>query len=145
MGNKPPKICFVEALAYPVLSGDKRQSSTGGESVQHTLLARAFAELGWQVSMISRDVGQEDGTVVDGVQVWKTYVQKAGLPYIRFVHPRLTSIWRALRCGDQSMRDTSVYTLAITFKDATWTTPTWFASYTSAPTRPSPCWYTRGT
>ena len=100
MGNKPPKICFVEALAYPVLSGDKRQSSTGGESVQHTFLARAFAELGWQVSMISRDVGQEDGTVVDGVQVWKTYVQKAGLPYIRFVHPRLTSIWRALKQAD---------------------------------------------
>jgi glycosyltransferase involved in cell wall biosynthesis len=100
MRNKPPKICFVEALAYPVLSGDKRQSSTGGESVQHTLLARAFAELGWQVSMISRDVGQEDGTVVDGVQVWKTYVQKAGLPYIRFVHPRLTSIWRALKQAD---------------------------------------------
>ncbi len=100
MGNKPPKICFVEALAYPVLSGDKRHLSTGGESVQHTLLARAFAELGWQVSMISRDFGQEDGTVVDGVQVWKTYVQKAGLPYIRFVHPRLTSIWRALKQAD---------------------------------------------
>lgn len=100
MGNKAPKICFVEALAYPVLSGDKRQSSTGGESVQHTLLARAFAELGWQVSLVCRDVGQENGTVVDGVQVWKTYVQNSGLPYMRFVHPRLTSIWRALKQAD---------------------------------------------
>lgn len=100
MGNKRPKICFIEALAYPVLSGDTRQSSTGGESVQHTLLAKAFAELGWQVSLISRDVGQEDGAVIDGVQVWKTYTQKSGLPGIRFIHPRLTSIWRALKRAD---------------------------------------------
>jgi glycosyltransferase involved in cell wall biosynthesis len=100
MSATAPKICFVEPFAYAVLSGDKYKFSTGGESVQHTLLARAFAEKGWQVSMISQDLGQEDGTVVDGIQVWKTFVQNSGLPYLRFIHPRLTSIWRALRRAD---------------------------------------------
>jgi glycosyltransferase involved in cell wall biosynthesis len=100
MSNTTPKICFIEPFAYAVLSGVKHKWSTGGESVQHTLLARAFAEKGWQVSMISQDLGQEDGTVVDGIQVWKTFDQKAGLPYLRFIHPRLTSIWRALKSAD---------------------------------------------
>lgn len=95
-----PKICFVEAQGYSVLNPQTRRSATGGESVQHSLLARAFAENGWQVSMVSHDVGQENGVVIDGIQVWKTYQQKAGLPYLRFFHPRLTSIWRALGNAD---------------------------------------------
>ena len=95
-----PKICFVEAHAYSVLNSETRRSTTGGESIQHSLLARAFAEKGWQVSMVSQDVGQDDGVIVDGVQVWKTYKHTAGLPYLRFFYPRLTSIWRALRRAD---------------------------------------------
>jgi len=95
-----PKICFIEAQSYSVLNSETRRSMTGGESVQHSFLARAFADRGWQVSMISQDVGQDDGVVIDGVQVWKTYKQTAGLPYLRFLFPRLTSIWRALRNAD---------------------------------------------
>ena len=95
-----PKICFVEAQGYSVLNSETRRSTTGGESVQHTLLARAFAQRGWQVSMVSQDVGQDDGVVIDGIQVWKTYKQTTGLPYLRFFFPRLTSIWRALRNAD---------------------------------------------
>lgn len=95
-----PKICFVESQGYSVLNSKTRRSRTGGESVQHTLLARAFADRGWQVSMISQDMGQEDGVVIDGIQVWKTYKKTAGLPYLRFFLPRLTSIWRSLRNAD---------------------------------------------
>ena len=95
-----PKICFVESQGYSVLNSKTRRTSTGGESVQHALLARAFAERGWQVSMVSQDIGQDDGVVIDGIQVWKTYKQSAGLPFLRFFHPRLTSIWRALCSAD---------------------------------------------
>jgi len=95
-----PRICFVEAQGYSVLNSQTRRAATGGESVQHSLLARAFAENGWQVSMVSHDVGQENGAVIDGIQAWKTYQQTAGLPYLRFFHPRLTSIWRALKNAD---------------------------------------------
>lgn len=95
-----PKICFVEAQGYSVLNASTRRPSTGGESVQHALLAQAFAERGWQVSMVSQDIGQDDGIIVSGVRVWKTYNRFAGLPYLRFFYPRLTSIWRALRSAD---------------------------------------------
>ena len=94
------KICFVETQGYSVLSSDTRRSTTGGESIQHALLARAFAERGWRVSMVSADFGQDDGVVIDGIQVWKTYKLSAGVRYLRFIHPRLTSIWRALRSAD---------------------------------------------
>lgn len=95
-----PKICFIESQSYSVLNSKTRRSRTGGESVQHSLLARAFAEKGWQVNLISMDVGQEDRAVIDGIQTWKTYKKSAGLPYLRFFHPRLTSIWRALKNAD---------------------------------------------
>jgi hypothetical protein len=98
--SRAPKICFVEGQGYGVLDSKTRRATTGGESVQHVLLAKEFAARGWDVSMVSHDIGQVDGTVVDGVTVWKTYRQLAGLPYIRFFYPRLTSIWRALGNAD---------------------------------------------
>ena len=95
-----PKICFIESASYAVLNSKVREAGTGGESVQHTLLAKAFAECGWQVSIISRDFGQSDGIVVDGIRVWKTSSPSAGLPYLRFFYPRLFKGWRALRRAD---------------------------------------------
>jgi glycosyltransferase involved in cell wall biosynthesis len=95
-----PKICFVEGASYAVLDSKVGRASTGGESVQHTLLAKAFAERGWDVSMVSRDLGQSDGVIVDGVRVWKTHSRTAGLPYFRFFYPRLIKSWRALRKAD---------------------------------------------
>ena len=95
-----PKICFIEGAGYAVLDKSVSRTSTGGEAVQHTLLARAFAERGWQVSMISRDMGQDDGIVVDGIQVWKTNTRFGGLPYLRFFYPRLFKNWRALKNAD---------------------------------------------
>jgi len=95
-----PRICFIEGSAYAVLNPEVGAASTGGESVQHTLLAKAFAERGWQVSLISCDYGQDDGSIIDGVQVWKTHVRGAGLPYLRFLYPRLILNWRALGRAD---------------------------------------------
>lgn len=98
-----PRICFVESQAYSVLNPATKRSKTGGESVQHTLLARAFAQRGWRVSMVCQDIGQNDGIEVDGIRVWKTYKHTAGLPYVRFLYPRLTSMWRALRNADSDV------------------------------------------
>jgi glycosyltransferase involved in cell wall biosynthesis len=94
-----PKICFVEPLTYAVLNANSSKSP-GGEAVQHALLAREFARQGWQVSVICRDIGQEDGEEIDGVKVWKTFEKDAGLPGFRFFYPRLSGLWRALQKSD---------------------------------------------
>ncbi len=95
-----PKICFIEGSAYAVLDPNVKKAGTGGESVQHALLAKAFVERGWDVSLISADLGQEDGIVVSGVKVWKTHTRMGGIPIVRFLYPRLYKNWRALKRAD---------------------------------------------
>ncbi len=50
--------------------------------------------------MAVKDMGQMDGEVIEGIQVWKTFRQDAGLPIVRFIHPRSTGLWGALKRAD---------------------------------------------
>jgi glycosyltransferase involved in cell wall biosynthesis len=93
-------VCFVAPLAWPVLSRDPGIPLVGGAEVQQAILARLFARHGHRVSMITLDFGQPDRTTVDGVRVHKAFSMKQGLPMVRFLHPRMTSMWRALEAAD---------------------------------------------
>jgi len=95
-----PRICFVGLDNYPVLSKSARSKYIGGESVQQTLLAKAFTALGYEVSMVVQDYGQPDGEALDAIRIWKTFARGAGIPVIRFLHPRMTSLLRALAKAD---------------------------------------------
>lgn len=80
-----------------MLAREYNQHGIGGEQVQQTLLAQAFARRGYPVSMIVGDYGQPDGTIWDGIRVWKAWDPDEGLPVIRFFYPRWWKLLAALR------------------------------------------------
>jgi glycosyltransferase involved in cell wall biosynthesis len=93
-------ICFVAPHAWPVLARDPHLKIMGGAEVQQCILARLFVAHGYRVSMVTMDYGQPERAVIDGVTVHKTFPPHAGVPVLRFLHPRMTSTWRALREAD---------------------------------------------
>jgi glycosyltransferase involved in cell wall biosynthesis len=101
------RICLLGFDNLPVLTPEYRQHTIGGEAVQQTLLGRALARRGHDVSMVVCDYGQTDGGIWEGIRVFKAYRPKAGLPVFRFIHPRWTGIWSALKRADAELYYTS--------------------------------------
>jgi glycosyltransferase involved in cell wall biosynthesis len=101
------KICLVGFHNLPVLAREYRQHSIGGESVQQTLLGRALARRGHEVSMVVGDYGQRDGAKWEAIRVFKSYRAEAGMPVLRFIHPRWTGMWSALARADADLYYTS--------------------------------------
>ncbi|HEV7714221.1 MAG TPA: glycosyltransferase family 4 protein [Steroidobacteraceae bacterium] len=95
-----PSICFVGLANLSVLAREYGHVGVGGAEVQQTLLAKALARRGYEVSMVVADYGQPDGASWDGVTTWRAYNLAAGLPLVRFIHPRWTAVWSALKRAD---------------------------------------------
>ena len=94
------KICIVGLDSYGLLSGEGDLRYIGGETVQHVLLARAWRDLGHEVSMIVFDDGQGEKRVVDGITAIAAHRRTAGLPGLRFFHPRASKLFAALMAAD---------------------------------------------
>ena len=101
------KICIVGLDNLAVLAPEFSHLGSSGEPVQQTLLGRALAERGHDVSMIVADLGQPDGAIYQGITTYKAYAPAAGLPIIRFLHPRWTGFWSAVRRADADVYYTS--------------------------------------
>lgn len=101
------KICLLGLHNLSVLAPGYRNHLVGGEPVQQTLLARAFAQRGHEVSMVVADYGQKDDLELRGIRVFKAYRPNAGLPVLRFIHPRWTQLWSALMRADADLYYTS--------------------------------------
>lgn len=90
-------ICFVSPHLWPVLARDPGIRMVGGAEVQQSVLIRLLQRDGYRISVICLDFGQPQRALVGGVTVHKTYRAQDGVPVLRFLHPRLSSTWRALK------------------------------------------------
>lgn len=84
---------------YPVLS-QGRVPFAGGIEVQLALLAKGLVRRGFEVDVVTCDFGQEEVVVVDGVRLLRCFPPDAGLPVVRFFHPRLSTTVRQLWRSD---------------------------------------------
>jgi glycosyltransferase involved in cell wall biosynthesis len=93
------RICFHAPYLYPV-TGDDGLPFAGGAEVQQWLMARGLAALGWDVRAVTCDYGQPRRVVREGVTLIRAFRPHAGLPLVRFFHPRLSLAVRALAEAD---------------------------------------------
>jgi glycosyltransferase involved in cell wall biosynthesis len=105
--NAKPSVCFVGLANLCVLAPEYASRGAAGEQVQHTLIAKALARRGYRVSMVTADYGQPDGAAWDGVVTYKAFAPSAGLPLLRFIHPRWTGLWAALKRANADVYYTS--------------------------------------
>src|SRR6185312_15523456 len=102
-----PRICLVGPANLPLLDAQFGPARTGGAELQQVLLAKALVRRGLPVSMIVSDHGQPDGAVWHGIKTYKACAPQAGLPVLRFVHPRWTSLWSAMKRANADVYYTS--------------------------------------
>jgi glycosyltransferase involved in cell wall biosynthesis len=95
-GGGRTSICFIAHPAWGEMSGGKR-GEIGGIQRQLSLMARWFAARGHTVSMLTWNEGQPEEVNIDGVRVIRMCRRDEGLPIVRFVHPRWTSLIRGMR------------------------------------------------
>jgi glycosyltransferase involved in cell wall biosynthesis len=92
-------ICLVAHNAAGAMFGGD-QGHIGGVERQTSLMARWLAARGYGVSVLTWDEGQAEEEIVDGVRVIGMCSRDAGLPGLRFFHPRWTGLNRALQKAD---------------------------------------------
>lgn len=94
------RICIVGLDSYGMLSGEGNPKYIGGEAIQHVLLARAWRDLGHDVSMIVHDEGQGARREHDGITAIAAHTRTGGIRGLRFFHPRATKLLSALIAAD---------------------------------------------
>ncbi len=94
------KICFVALNCYNLLSDRKDITHNGGAEVQQWLIAQWLQKNGYDVSFVTMDHGQAAVEEHQGIRVFKAYKENAGLPVVRFFHPRWSGIWAAMKHAD---------------------------------------------
>jgi glycosyltransferase involved in cell wall biosynthesis len=94
-----PKICFIAHSAYGAMTGGNN-GHIGGVERQISLMAKWFANCGYEVSVITWDEGQQDCEEIDGVLLFKMCRRNGGIPGLRFFWPRWSSLVAAMKRAD---------------------------------------------
>ena len=89
-------ICLVGSDNYLALKPGESPLPVSGEAVQQILLARAFLNLGYEVSTVVNPLDAPIDETVDGIRILSAFTRRSGVPVVRFIHPRATGVLRAL-------------------------------------------------
>ena len=92
----PLRVCIVALKCYDLLARAAHPRYVGGAERQQVMLARGLAARGHHVALVTLDDGQADGITHDGVKVHPAYPVKAGVPVLRFFHPRWSGLVSAM-------------------------------------------------
>jgi glycosyltransferase involved in cell wall biosynthesis len=92
-------VCIVSHNAYGAVSGGS-SGFIGGVEWQTSLTARWFVQRGYSVSLLTWDEGGPVEEMKAGIRIIKICKQKAGLPGLRFFHPKWTGLIKAMRKAD---------------------------------------------
>ena len=96
----PRRICIVGLDSYGMLSGEGDPRYIGGEAIQHVLLARAWRDMGHDVTMVVHDEGQGARRQHEGITAIAAQSRHGGIPGLRFFYPRATKLLAALMAAD---------------------------------------------
>jgi hypothetical protein len=105
--RRPLRVCLLGLENLPAMAPQYATLGVAaGEPVQQSLLAKALARRGCDVTMVVLDSGQVDA-VVDGVKLRKAYRLTDGIRVVRFFHPRWSGVLAALASAEADAYYTS--------------------------------------
>lgn len=84
----------------PLLKSGGDSDFCGGAEIQQYHIAKALAERGYPVSFVTLEAGQGRVDRMGPFRVFGAYGSRQGLPVVRFLHPRMTGVVRALGDAD---------------------------------------------
>ena len=109
------KLCFVSLKISPLLKNIKISESIGGAELQQLLIGRELSRRAYDISYITTSNEVENIRTVHNFKIIPTFNQEEGIKIIKFFHPRLTKLWKALHEADADIYyvRTASYILAV--------------------------------
>lgn len=100
----PPRtsVCIISHNCYGAIGGGN-SGFIGGVERQTSFLAWWLADHGHRVTLLTWDEGGPPDEMIRGVRVIKICRQTAGLPGLRFFHPKWTGLNHAMRRADSDV------------------------------------------
>lgn len=95
-------ICIVAQNAFGVMTGDTSKH-VGGVEIQTRLLAERLSGMGYDVTVVTWNEGDSARCELLNVQLRTVCGRDDGFPVLRFIHPRWTSLNKALANADSDI------------------------------------------
>lgn len=109
------KICFLGFGTYPILA-KKDKYDAGGSEFQQVLLGTELAKLGYDVTFIDFDYGQNPVENINGIRIIKTFMPKNKAKISDYI-PNILTIVKVMRDvnADVYYQRTGIYFIPLVF------------------------------